>query len=246
MSALFATSTFSSSDALVQHAASHDNPAASNLDRLAGLVATLVEAQNPGRDDSDDEDTPASRWEEEREAFRERARLLGKFTKRAGPGGYDEYVFSDGRVMSGPIGSGYFGKTACFDAPPVFCGKREDFSDWARQMGRKLYNDTVCFPTSQLQVDYVFSRLGGRAAEHFRENLPDDPVVFRRAHGGDEDVGENRRTAGRARNAKGGDPVGSQKSVERGFGDRNVRREEGRATAIGSYGMSADEKVVTG
>ena len=81
-------------------------------------MATLVETQNSGHhDDSDDEDTPASR----------------------------------------------------------FCGKKEDFSDWARQMGRKLYNDTVCFPTSQLQVDYVFSRLGGKAAEHFRENLPGDP-----------------------------------------------------------------------
>lgn len=159
--------TFSSSDALVQHAASHDNPATSHLDRLAGPVATLVETQNSRQDDSDNEDTPASRWEEERETFRERARLLGKFTKREGPGGYDEYVFADGKLRSGPIGSGYFGKTACFDAPPVFCRKREDFSDWARQIGRKLYNDTVCFPTSQLQVNYVFSRIGGKVAEHF-------------------------------------------------------------------------------
>ena len=64
--------------------------------------------------------------------------------------------------------------------------------------------------------------------------------------GGDEDVGEHRQTAGRVRIVKVGDPVGSQKPEERGFGDRNVRRKERRATAIGSYGMSADEKVVTG
>ena len=168
--------TFISSDALVQHAVSLDDPTTSNLDRLASLVATLVEFKNSGHhNDNDDEDMPASRWEEEREAFRKHARSLRKFTKREGPGGYDEYVFADGCVMSGPIGFGYFGKTACFDATPVFCGNKEDFSNWARQMGRKLYNDTVCFPTTPLQVDYIFSRLGGKAAEHFRENLPDGP-----------------------------------------------------------------------
>ena len=48
--------------------------------------------------------------------------------------------------------------------------------------------------------------------------------------------------AGRARNAKVGDPVGSQEPKERGFGDRNVRRKERRATAIGSYRISAGEK----
>ena len=73
-------------------------------------------------------------------------------------------------------------------------------------------------------------------------------VVFCRAHGGDggdrgnEDVGEHQRTAGKARNAKVGDPVGPRKTEERGFGDRNVRREERRAMAIGSYRLSADEK----
>ena len=77
-------------------------------------------------------------------------------------------------------------------------------------------------------------------------------LFFRRAHGGDggdrgdEDMGEHRRTAGRARNAKVGDPVGSQTTEERGFGDRKVRRSERRATTIGSYGMSAGGKVATG
>ena len=43
-----------------------------------------------------------------------------------------------------------------------------------------------------------------------------------------------------------GDPVGSQTADEQGIGNRNVRRKERRAMAIGSYGMLADEKVVTG
>ena len=41
------------------------------------------------------------------------------------------------------------------------------------------------------------------------------------------------RTEERARNAKAGDPAGSQGTKERGFGDRNVRREERREAAIG-------------
>ena len=170
-------SMFSSSDALVEHAAADHAPPASEIDRLASLIATLVgtQANTTHEDESDDEETPATRWAEEREKFQETGRRKGKATRRKAPGGYDEYLFSDGTVLSGPIGSGYFGRTACFDAPPIFCGKREEFSDWVRQMGKKLFNDTVCFPTPALQVDYVFSRLGGKAAEHFRENLPEDP-----------------------------------------------------------------------
>ena len=137
----------------------------SEIDRLAGLVATLVETQtNNNQADSDDDDTPASRWEEEREKFRNEIRRLGKATRRKAPGGYEEYLFANGTVLSGPIGSGYVGKAACFDSPPQFCGKREEFSDWARQMGRKLYNDAVCFPIPALQVDYIFSKLGGKGA----------------------------------------------------------------------------------
>ena len=64
-------------------------------------------------------------------------------------------------------------------------------------------------------------------------------LYIRRAHegdggyGGDQDVGERHKTAGRGRNAMAGDLVGSRKTEERGFGDRNGSGEGRRATATG-------------
>ena len=49
--------------------------------------------------------------------------------------------------------------------------------------------------------------------------------------GGDEDVGEHRQMAGKARNEKVGDPVGSQRTEGRGFGHWNVRQSERLTTA---------------
>ena len=59
-------------------------------------------------------------------------------------------------------------------------------------------------------------------------------------------MGERRKTAGNARNAKAGDPVESRRTEERGFGYRNVRWEERRTTTIGFYKKSAAELVAMG
>ena len=86
----------------------------------------------------------------------------------------------------------------------------------------------------------------------FKRSVPHN-VVVRRAHGGDggdEDVVEHRRTEDSVRNAKGRGSGGipdSGRARVRGLECKTGRMTGGGGqTAIGSYGMSADEKVVMG
>jgi hypothetical protein len=94
------------------------------------------------------------------------------------PAGYIAWRFPDGTIQSGPIGSGDFGEKACNPDPPKFCGERSEFLDWWRKMGIKLRSDTVCFPTAQQQVDFIYLRLGGAAAKQYDGLRPDDPGTF--------------------------------------------------------------------
>jgi hypothetical protein len=94
------------------------------------------------------------------------------------PAGYTAWRYPDGTMRSGPIGDGSFGERACNPDPPQFCGKREDFLGWWRKMGIKIRSDTICFPTAAQQVDFIFLRLGGPAAEYYDDTLPEDPGTF--------------------------------------------------------------------